>query len=72
MNVQFKSSFKNLCTSEARNIDLVDDFFRKLEMPSLDESDNRLDRNITSTEIYSAIKNMKSAKEPCPDVYPKE
>lgn len=56
INAQFKSFYENLYTSEAADGELVENFFCKLEMPSLDESDkSELERDKTQMEINSAI-----------------
>lgn len=66
INVQFKSFYENLYTSEAGDGELVEDFFSNLEMPFLDELDkSELERHITDiTEMNNAIKKMKPGKAP--------
>ena len=54
----------NLNTSEASNTESVEDFFRKLEMLSLDESDKcKLDGSKTLTGIDSGIKNLETERQ---------
>lgn len=56
INAQSKSFYESLYTSEAGDGELVENFFSKLEMPSLAESDkSELERNIILTVINSAI-----------------
>lgn len=59
-----------MCTSEACDADLVEDFFSNLAMLTLDDSDkSKLENNITLSEINEAIKTLKSGKAHSPDVF---
>lgn len=73
INAQFKSFYENLYNSEAGDTESVNNFFSKLEMPSLNLSDkSKLEGCITEMEIDSAIKRMKPGKAPGPDGFPIE
>lgn len=73
INAQFKSFYKKKSNSEGGGAESVKNFFCKLEMPSLDDSDkSKLERHITQTEINSAIRRMKPGRAPGPDRFSTE
>lgn len=71
INNQPKTFYEELYTSEQCEEGLVEDFFKKIKVPVLEDADrDSLEGGIQLMEIEQAVRKMKSGKSPGPDGFP--